>query len=150
METPTFELLHAGKARRCKCIDDPSISENLIDSFARRVGNDPPVILDFQSFEEEKRPLNAKRPNCRIKCKYAGVSITRIYPENEQIVLERWADVARYKPRAKNVVCKFRFRLGAGRIWPTPSTNDQDHFTLLKSDEFSINHLEVESVLSLI
>jgi hypothetical protein len=129
----TFNALH--KDLPCDCLSANGIAENTTDTFARRVRDVPPSLNDFKSFYERKHP--AQQSDCDYLCKHRGVSIIKLNGDDETALKSKWAELVAVKPRSPRVYCKFRLKTHAGVVWPTPSRDDANHCTLLKSDQFS-------------
>jgi hypothetical protein len=144
-----FEKVHEGT--HCKCLNDDAVTENLTDTFARRVKHTPPIVDDFLSYHEEgQKSKRADRDNCDVICKLRGVTTYKIDATNEASLKARWVDTVRIKPRASSLYCKFRFATGAGKVKHTPSHNDELHHTFFKSDDFVITHLIILEISLLV
>lgn len=148
----TFQKLHAGLDKRCKCQELGPAVENFTYTFARRVDNDPPTDLDFRS-EHEKR--NETRNNCYQNCKWRGVSMNRITPDNEIELIEDWRDIIRNATRERLgklqfKACKFRLKRGSGLVWDTRTERNPSHYDLLKADTFSVGTVEIIEIVSLL
>lgn len=139
----TFDALHEDLA--CDCVTSDGITENTTDIFARRVRDVPPSLNDFKSSYERKH--QAEKDDCDYLCKHRGISIIKLNGSNETALKSKWAEFVAVKPRTPKIYCKFRLKTDAGVVWPTPSRDDANHCTLLKSDQFSPELIEcVETV----
>lgn len=142
----TFEDLH--RDLDCDCFEPDGIAENTADTFARRVRHNPPRVADFNSFFQEGKPCR-NPDDCEYLCKYRGVSINKVETAREAKLKSTWAEIIRFRPKTPRLYCKFRLKEGAGKVWPTPTRNDSDHHTLLKSDQFKMKLVEIIEVVNL-
>ncbi len=141
----TFDALH--KDLNCDCLADSSIVENTSDSFVRWVEADPPALEDFNSYYENEMP--PKADDCDYLCKHRGVSIHKADGKNEASIKQQWAEYTKFKPRLPRLYCKFSLKSGAGKMWKTPTRSFPYHYTLLKSDQFCmelVNLIEVSPI----
>lgn len=145
----TFDKLHEGLSDNCKCTEQENTDDKFSGHLVRRVRDLKPLDTDFMSKHEEKKPYSGNC--CKDECSYRGVSVFSVNGENEETVKRELKDNLKNKPRLPRVYCKFKLKDGAGMIWPTPK--DQGiyiyHCDLLKSDKFSLEHIEITEVCSL-
>lgn len=145
-----FTKLHEGIDTKCNCLEQPKVTENLNDTFARRVKNIPPALVDFASYHEENRRIQKGKENdCRCICEFRGVSINKVDATNEDTLIKDWKEEIKNKPKSSSIYCKFRIKTDECLVWDTSHQKNKFHFTLLKADEFKIEDLEIVEVYSL-
>lgn len=139
----TFNDLH--KDLSCDCLADNSIAENTFDTFARRVRDAPPSLNDFASNYEKGHPT--RQDDCEYLCKHRGVSINKVKDEYSEISLRsNWFAAVQFKPRSPRMYCKFSLKKDTGKVWNKTSKSDPSHCTLLKSDQFTIEMIDIIEV----
>lgn len=145
----TFTKLHEGTDCKCCEFDDIEESGNA-DIFARLTKNNPLTAFDFQSNHEKGQPPRDEA--CRVICGHRGVSMNKIDATNEALILRDWKAKVSYRPRTAHLYCKFRLKLGAGKVWFRPSSDTEpgkSHHNLLKSDGFVLALVEVLQTIDL-
>ena len=136
----TFNKLHDGLRKKCKCLELGPAIENTTDVFFRLIKNNPPDDSDFRSFKELNEPR--KSNECDYLCKYRSISMDKITEANEEEIKQKWAERALAKPQKGTRYLKFRVRAGCGLVWATPTKGNKHHHTLLRSDTFTVSELE--------
>lgn len=145
-EPMTFDKLEADT--ECKCLEDASIDENTNDQFLRLVKGKKIRLSQFRSlWEATKRPRDLN--DCKAVCMYKGLSLTKIDDGNEQVLLDHYKSLTAVKPSLGDHMLKFKCRLDAGKIWPTPTRKSAWHHTFFKCDSFRLSLIEVINVVSL-
>ncbi len=145
----TFDQLHEGIENVCNCLENNGeVSENTSDTFARRVKNKPPELSDFASYYQEKQPC--RKTDCKTVCQHRTVSANKIDEHNEEVLKLKWLEFLRFKPKASKIFCKFKLKENAGLVWHTPNGKQPCHYSILKSDEFTMEHLELIDVFELV
>lgn len=136
-----FKGLHKGIPKNCDCTQFGS-SPRATDSFVRRGNNDPAQNSDFQSYKE----LGIKRSGSRCKdyCDHSGVSIYQFNdtPEKKKIELKAAYRIRQTKEKFRYLL---RVKKEAGLVWYQGRTDG--HCNLLKSDEFSVETLDIFDVV---
>jgi len=117
------------------------IAENVIDPFTRKLTSAEVREDDFKSYwEMDKRPNNPDK--VRV---YKGLSINKIYEDNEEIIRETYKSTKSFKPITQyfSHYCIMKFNEGAGKVWDKGCIKKSYHCTFYKSDQFSIDLLNV-------
>ncbi|MBK8566579.1 MAG: hypothetical protein IPN76_25435 [Saprospiraceae bacterium] len=139
-----FEQLHTGT--NCNCIKNAE--ENTIQVFARKIGS---AILQTEDFFShwEKGIFPNDLKDCQKVCLHKGLSMNLWNESSRHQVLEKYLNTFRFAPKYKNCILVFQAKENAGFIEPTPNGRDPFHFTFFKSDDFSINLLDVLEIFPL-
>ncbi len=139
-----FEQLHTGT--NCNCIKNAE--ENTIQVFARKIGSAALQTNDFLS-HWEKGIFPAELKACQKVCLHKGLSMNLWSEPSRKQVFEKYLNTFRFAPKYKNCILVFRAKENAGIFDATPTERDPFHFTFFKSDDFSINLLDVLEIFPL-
>ncbi len=139
-----FEQLLTGTP--CNCIKNAE--ENTSQVFARKIGSTALQPGDFLS-HWEKGIFPADVKDCQKTCLHKGLSLNLWGETSRHQVFEKYLKTFRFAPKYKNCILVFRAKENAGVFEPTPTERDPHHFTFFKSDDFSIDLLDVLEILPL-
>jgi len=128
------------------CIEG-NVTENLTDTFTRKIKSSTISSDDFKSYwEKDRRPKEKDHDSIR---KFKGVSVNKINEfTNESYIANVYKITFALRPKSKINYCKFKLLPNAGKIWETPRVDipDLSHCTFFKSDQFTLDSLEVLEV----
>ena len=133
----TFDKIHSDTD--CNCLSKAVIDTS--SEFVRKLRKDNVEDKDFLThWEREIRP---ETEDCETICSYKGVSINRITPEYENLILEKYKTTFTINPKKGAHYLKFRLNEDTGKVSYTPEEDDKSHYNLYKADDFSLEKIVI-------
>jgi len=147
-----FNNLRLTESSVCDCMSGSQ--EDTERTFVRRITENKSLRIRHFKTELEKPDKVLVVNNCIDFCKYRELSINNISDyDEEEVVASYLPDIQKqliFAPKKEFYYCKFRFKSGAGKTKHTPQHGHISHYDFYKSDEFSIEHIDILSLPILI
>lgn len=141
----TFEKLHDGI--EFNCMDQTGIVDDLSNHFVRFVHHHIVCVHEFRSPCEEGRKVFTFPPSNKQECMRRTASIYRLNNNREHIrkhleIISGFVRKFRFP-----YVCIFRIDQPEARVWDTSNGRPEQHWSLMKSDVFGIEHLDIREII---
>ncbi len=132
----------------CNCLND--CFENNDELFARKIGKSGsiPKDRDFKSYwESGKRPENLN--DCNLVCKYKGISVNPWNSKTKDFIINLYSESVRIAPKHEKKICVFKLAKDGGQYRHTAEIGNENHHDLLKSDQFTIDKIIYQEMISI-
>lgn len=143
----SYDKLHDGLS--CDCLAQNGVSDNTNNHFVRSVTTNTPSLDDFMSNHElgrsPKYPLKTDKARCMWRC----VSTNQLN-ENRPQIREHYQRLKATSPMGFDFdyVCIFRLKADTAKMWATPTSSQESHHSLMKSDDFDISSLDIDEIVA--
>ncbi len=132
----------------CNCMKNAF--EDFEKSYARKIGKSgsTPKDRDFRSYwEQNKRPENLN--DCNLVCSFKGLSVNPWNENTKNIIVDLYTESVRITPKHEKKICIFKLTKEGGIFKHTPEKGNDHHHDLIKSDQFTIENIMCQEMISL-
>ena len=129
----------------CNCLENAVIDAE--SQFGRVTSSKNLKDRDFKSkFEKSGNDVDG---NCKQKCSYRGISLSKINDNNVTDVISIFKEFFPIAPRYKRYINIISITEKAGLVKQTPSKNNKHHWDLFKCDTFTLQEINKIKSISL-
>lgn len=141
----TFNNINTG--HNCDCLNKTN-APKFDEIFLRKLRKENLVDKDFETHWE--RGIGTESEDCDDICNYKALSINKTSNESEVHIYEHYKTTFTINPKKGGHCLKFKFKEEAGMVIHAPIENIDSHYNFLKSDLFTLEHVEMVDIIKFV